>query len=202
MSVKEKYPDITTNRGQRMAIWVICIVMTVGFVAGFFIMVISMNNPSANPNQISYEKALEKQKKEQEAQAALTAGYQVFVEGYDAEPFDAAAVMALNVETLREGDGAEVTASDTITANYTGWTPDGKLFDTTRKTVDGGAVPIDFPLSGVIEGWTTGLTGRKVGGLYRLTIPAAQAYGEQGSGTSIPPNSPLRFIVEIVKIVE
>jgi FKBP-type peptidyl-prolyl cis-trans isomerase len=204
MSVKEKYPDISTNRSQRIAIWIICIVMTVGFVVGFFIMVISLNNPSANPNQISYEKALEKLQKEQEEQAAITAGYQPFMEGVSPESFDADAVTELIVETISEyADGETVTANDTITANYTGWMPDGVIFDTTKQTVDSEPAPVDFPLSSVIEGWTTGLDGKKVGGIYKLTIPAALAYGEQGSPDgSIPPNTPLQFVVQIIGIVK
>jgi FKBP-type peptidyl-prolyl cis-trans isomerase len=203
MSVKEKYPDITTNRPQRIAVWVICIVMTVGFVAGFFIMVISINNPSANPNQITYEKALEKAQQEQAEQAAVTEGYQVFLDGYQSAPFDGDSVTELVVETMVEGDGAEISASDTISANYTGWLPDGTIFDTTKQTADSVATPVEFPLSGVIDGWSNGLPGKKVGGIYFLTIPSALAYGEQGTADgSIPPNTPLQFIVQIVSKVE
>ena len=54
-------------------------------------------------------------------------------------------------------------------------------------------------LSGVIKGWTEGLTGVKVGSTVRLTIPADKAYGAQGSGI-IPANAPLEFIVQVHKI--
>ena len=88
--------------------------------------------------------------------------------------------------------------SDNISANYTGWTADGKIFDTTRKTSDATTAPISFSLSGVIAGWTQGLAGQKVGGVYLLTIPSRLAYGD-----SVPtgyPAGPLKFIVEITAI--
>ncbi|MFO0971462.1 MAG: hypothetical protein U0520_03905 [Candidatus Saccharimonadales bacterium] len=72
--------------------------------------------------------------------------------GYAAEAFDAASVTELKVETLVQGEGAAATAESTVNANYFGWTSDGKIFDSTNK--GGVATPIDFPLNGVIKGWT------------------------------------------------
>jgi FKBP-type peptidyl-prolyl cis-trans isomerase len=201
--VNEKYPDISTKRSQRIAIWVIAIVMVGGTLVSFLIFAIASMNPSVNSDQILYEKALEKQQKEQQelaaAQQAASENYAV-IGGYDKTLFDAASVTELQVETLNEGDGQAVAATDTISAYYTGWTPTGTIFDSTAD-IDGVNEPREFPLNGVIEGWTLGLTDRKVGGIYQLTIPSEMAYGEQGSGSLIPPNTPLRFVVEIAGVV-
>lgn len=118
--------------------------------------------------------------------------------GHAAEAFDSASVTALKVETLKQGDGAAATAESTVTANYFGWTADGKIFDSTNK--GGGTVtPIDFPLNGVIAGWTEGLTGVKQGSTVKLTIPAEKAYGAQDDGSGRP-FGPLVFIVEVKEV--
>lgn len=120
------------------------------------------------------------------------------LEGYSAEPFDKAAVSELKVEELKPGEGTEATASSTVSANYFGWTSDGKIFDSSRKS--GTTTPVDFPLNGVIAGWTEGLTGAKPGSVRKLTIPADKAYGEAGSPPSIGANEPLVFIVEVKSV--
>jgi FKBP-type peptidyl-prolyl cis-trans isomerase len=159
-------------------------------------------NPEVNSDQILYEKALEKYQKEQleqaQAEQDASAQYVVF-DGYPKTEFDADSVTALQVETLKEGEGDTVAATDTISAYYTGWTPSGVIFDSTAD-ISGVNEERSFSLAQVITGWTEGLTGKKVGGVYQLTIPADLAYGENGSGSLIPPNTPLRFVVEIVSI--
>ena len=118
--------------------------------------------------------------------------------GYSAAPFDASSVTSLKVETLTQGTGDTIKATDSINASYFGWTSDGVIFDSSKKK-NAADAPVTFALSGVIKGWTTGLTGVKVGSVVKLTIPADQAYGTTASGV-IPANSPLQFIVEIHKI--
>lgn len=193
---------MATKTGQRIMIWVIAAVMAVGTLTTFLVIIIANKNPDANPQQIAqnkqmeqYQKQLEEQQKQQvERQAKLRV-----LDGFEVTPFDAASVTELQVETLKDGDGEVVKEGATITANYTGWVPDGTIFDST-KSEGSDATPISFSLSQVIEGWTKGLVGTKVGGVYRLTIPSALGYGEQGSGTSIPANTPLRFIVEVTGV--
>lgn len=119
------------------------------------------------------------------------------LEGHQAAPFDAASVTALQVETLTEGDGPAATAESTVTANYFGWTSDGTIFDSTNR--GGTTTPIDFPLSGVITGWTEGLTGVKQGSTVKLTIPAEKAYGAEDDGSGRP-FGPLVFIVELKEV--
>lgn len=108
-----------------------------------------------------------------------------------------ASVPELQIIDLHEGTGDTVPAGATITAHYTGaLCADGTIFQSSHDF--GNAVT--FPLSGVIEGWTKGVPGMKVGGVRRLVIPAAQAYGAQSPASNIPPNSDLVFDIELIAI--
>ena len=194
----EKYPDLSTSRSQRIAIWVIAIVMVGGTLISFLIFAIASMNPSVNSDQILYEKALEKYEREQAEQMLATAGYVAFLDDYEIKPFDPSSVTELKVKTIKEGGGDKVAATDTITAHYTGWTFDGAIFDTTRRDINEESIPIQFPLTSVITGWSEGLTGARVGGVYELTIPADMAYG--GEAGESPTSGPMMFIVEVVSI--
>jgi FKBP-type peptidyl-prolyl cis-trans isomerase FkpA len=99
------------------------------------------------------------------------------------------------VEHLKEGTGAQPTASDVVRVNYRGTLANGTEFDASSK--HGG--PATFPLGQVIPCWTQGVAKMKVGGKAKLTCPAATAYGSRGVGP-IPPNSDLTFEVELLGI--
>lgn len=108
-----------------------------------------------------------------------------------------ATVVELQIIDRTEGSGDIVPEGATITAHYTGaLVADGAIFQSSH---DFGR-PITFPLSGVIQGWTKGVPGMKVGGIRRLVIPAAQAYGASSPAPNIPPNSDLVFDIELVAI--
>ena len=95
------------------------------------------------------------------------------------------------------GDGKEVAVGATITAHYTGaLCTDGTIFQSSHDFGD----PATFGLNQVIEGWTKGVPGMKVGGTRRLVIPATQAYGSRRAAANIPPNSDLVFDIELVAI--
>jgi FKBP-type peptidyl-prolyl cis-trans isomerase len=96
------------------------------------------------------------------------------------------------------GNGAEAKADSTVTAHYTGAVAStGKIF---QSSFDSGS-PIDFPLNGVIKGWTEGVPGMKVGGTRRLLIPASLAYGANPpAGSGIPPNADLVFDITLVGV--
>lgn len=107
-------------------------------------------------------------------------------------------VSELQIIDVTPGTGDEVQPGATITAHYTGaLCKDGTIFQSSH---DFGRA-ISFGLDQVIEGWTKGVPGMKVGGTRRLIIPAAQAYGAQSPAPNIPANSDLVFDIELVDIL-
>jgi len=111
---------------------------------------------------------------------------------------DAPGVTSLQIEDLVAGTGATAARGDTISVLYTGTFLDGRVFDASNLH---GNVPFTFQLGAgqVIAGWDQGLVGMRVGGTRRLTIPPSLGYGSQQVG-AIPPNSTLRFEVNLVAI--
>ena len=107
-------------------------------------------------------------------------------------------VSELQIIDLQPGTGEAVPEGATITAHYTGaLAADGTIFQSSKDT----GQPIAFSLDGVIQGWTKGVPGMKVGGIRRLIIPAAMAYGSNPpSGSGIPADAPLVFDIELVKL--
>jgi hypothetical protein len=100
------------------------------------------------------------------------------------------------VEDLVIGDGKEATPGCTVTCHYTGKFKDGKEFDSSVKRGE----PATFGLEQVVEGWTLGIPGMKVGGIRKLTIPYQLAYGRAGRGGAIPPKSDLIFSIQLVDV--
>jgi FKBP-type peptidyl-prolyl cis-trans isomerase len=101
----------------------------------------------------------------------------------------------LIVEDIRIGDGPEVQPGAAVVAHYHGTLKEaGTVFDSSFQRGE----PVSFPLSGVIPGWQKGVPGMKVGGVRRLIIPSEMGYGAQGAGQTIPPNSDLIFVIEII----
>ena len=103
----------------------------------------------------------------------------------------------LQYEVVTQGTGAIPTATSKVKTHYHGTLIDGTVFD---SSVNRGQ-PIDFPVNGVIAGWTEALQLMPVGSKYRLYIPHNLAYGERGAGASIKPYSALIFDVELLDIV-
>ncbi|USE34739.1 FKBP-type peptidyl-prolyl cis-trans isomerase [Endozoicomonas sp. SCSIO W0465] len=101
----------------------------------------------------------------------------------------------LQYEVIKQGEGPQPTAADTVTVHYTGTLTDGTVFDSSKQR----GQPATFPLANVIKGWTEGVALMPVGSEYRLTIPAELAYGDQDVGT-IPAGSVLVFDVELISI--
>jgi FKBP-type peptidyl-prolyl cis-trans isomerase FkpA len=113
--------------------------------------------------------------------------------GSDDPPDNSGGITTLQIEDLRVGAGATAVAGDTLNVNYVGTFLNGTVFDS-------GAYSFRLGAGAVIAGWDQGLVGMRVGGRRRLIIPPALAYGSTGSGR-IPPNSTLRFEVDLVSIV-
>lgn len=107
----------------------------------------------------------------------------------------------LQKKDLVTGTGATATAGSTITVNYVGALySNGKVFDASWKRNQTFTTQLKTGPGGVIAGWVKGIAGMKVGGRRELIIPPNEAYGKQGSGSTIPPNSTLIFIVDLLKV--
>lgn len=103
----------------------------------------------------------------------------------------------LQYQVITEGDGPRPTPDNRVKVHYTGTLLDGTVFD---SSVDRGE-PATFMASNLIEGWKEGLQIMPVGSKYIFWIPANLAYGPRGQG-NIPPNSVLKFELELLEIVE
>jgi FKBP-type peptidyl-prolyl cis-trans isomerase len=97
---------------------------------------------------------------------------------------------------MKAGEGKSPELSNTVEVHYHGTLTDGTVFD---SSVDRGQT-ISFPLGGVIKGWQEGLALMKEGGKATLVIPSDLAYGDAGSGDTIPPGATLKFEVELFKV--
>ena len=93
-------------------------------------------------------------------------------------------------EIITPGTGAAPTTASTVSVVYTGKRFDNTVFDATAN-------PYTNILSNLIDGWKVGLPLIKKGGRIKLIIPSAMAYSCTGSGSSIPPNSPLFFDITL-----
>lgn len=162
--------------------------------------VLNQNPPAININEVS--KAL--QELGQRAEAAQAETFKALAEEGEAfleENKKHASVKVtdsgLQYEVLAEGNGKKPSSTDTVRVHYTGSLIDGTVFDSsvTRGT------PAEFPVSGVIRGWTEALQMMPVGSKWRLTIPHELAYGERGAGASIPPFATLVFEVELLDVL-
>ncbi|WP_439243383.1 FKBP-type peptidyl-prolyl cis-trans isomerase [Lonepinella sp. BR2474] len=162
--------------------------------------VLNQNKPAIALEEVS--KAL--QQIQQEAQAAAQAQFQQIEEEGRAFLVENAkkdgvkvTESGLQYEIINEGKGDKPQRDSKVRVHYTGKLIDGTTFDS--SVVRG--TPAEFPVSGVIAGWTEALQLMPVGSKWRLTIPHNLAYGERGAGQSIPPFSVLVFEVELLDIL-
>jgi FKBP-type peptidyl-prolyl cis-trans isomerase FklB len=103
----------------------------------------------------------------------------------------------LQYKIITEGTGPIPTLKDKVRTNYRGTLIDGTEFDSSYKRNK----PVEFPVTGVIKGWTEALQLMKVGSKWELYIPPNLAYGERGR-PGIPPNATLIFEIELLDIVK
>ena len=104
----------------------------------------------------------------------------------------------LQYKVVTEGKGEMPKATDTVRTHYSGKLLDGTEFDSSYARNE----PAEFPVTGVIPGWTEALQLMHVGDKWQLFIPANLAYGENGAGQDIPPNAALIFEIELLDIVK
>jgi FKBP-type peptidyl-prolyl cis-trans isomerase len=103
----------------------------------------------------------------------------------------------LQYSVIKEGTGPVPKATDVVKVHYRGTLIDGKEFDSSIKR----GQPVEFPVNGVIPGWTEALQLMKTGSKFNLAVPPNLAYGERGAGQDIGPNAVLVFDVELLEIV-
>jgi len=99
---------------------------------------------------------------------------------------------------IEAGSGTQAEAGKEVSVHYTGKFQDDRVFDSSLAR----GVPISFQLGvgRVIKGWDEGIAMMKVGGKAQLIIPPELAYGKNGAGEVIPPNTTLVFDVELVEV--
>lgn len=103
----------------------------------------------------------------------------------------------LQYEIMVAGTGTKPGASDSVKCHYHGTLIDGTVFDSSVQR----GQPATFGVSQVISGWVEALQLMPVGSKWKLFIPSNLAYGQQGAGQHIGPNTTLIFEVELLDIV-
>lgn len=97
---------------------------------------------------------------------------------------------------LKAGTGDSPTQQSTVLVDYEGRLIDGRIFDSSYQRGQAAS----FPVGGVITGWQVILKAMKPGAIWEVYLPHHMAYGEQGSGSNIPPYSTLIFKIELKKV--
>ncbi|MBC7764653.1 FKBP-type peptidyl-prolyl cis-trans isomerase [Microbacteriaceae bacterium] len=202
---------MATSKNQRLGIMAILVVTVVGTIGSFAVMVLSSQNQATesaaqqetlNAYQASskaYQAKVDAQAAQLSAQYFATFSPQASRVG----AFDANAVKAIAIEDLVIGTGEDITGTTKFAAYYIGWNPKGKIFD---QSIDMSKLKAPIPIAdgldnaSLISGWKEALKGMKIGGIREITLPSDKAYGEKGSGDTIPPNTPLKFIVMAIPL--
>ena len=102
----------------------------------------------------------------------------------------------VTIERYKEGTGTAPTKTDVVRVHYQGTLSNGREFDSSYSR----GQPAEFPVGGVIPCWTEVLQLMKPGGSVRITCPPQTAYGARGIPGTIPPNSTLTFVVELLEV--
>jgi FKBP-type peptidyl-prolyl cis-trans isomerase FkpA len=118
----------------------------------------------------------------------------------DSNPTAPSRNVAFSTVDLRVGTGAEAVNGRNVTVNYSGWIYDPAGTDNKGSRFDAGTFSVTLP-GNVIQGFSQGVVGMKVGGLRRITIPPNLAYGNSPpSGSGIRANETLIFEVELLAV--
>lgn len=184
---------MATPRSQQIGIWIIAIVLLVGTLGSFFVMILGSQNQAKD--QASLQKAYTEYQSDLAAQTKqLSDRYYANFAKYSTVPvaFASDDIKTVTTNDLQVGDGETITPKSEYSAYYIGWNPKGVVFD---QSIDHGALKAPIAGGNLIEGWNEGVIGMKLGGVRQITIPSAKAYGANGHGDNIPPNTPLKFIV-------
>ena len=201
----------TAKKTQRIAIFIIMIVMVVGTLGSFFVIILENDNQKDQAKRqqaamADYQKSMDDYQEKLDAQASeLSKKYYPTFSQYKDLPakFELEGVDKLVKKDLKIGSGKQIEDDTKFAAYYIGWTPDGKIFD---QSIENEALkpPLDIrdglANASLIDGWKQGMKGMKIGGVRLLEIPSDLAYGETGQGEDIPPNTPLKFVVMAIEL--
>ena len=148
--------------------------------------------------QAAFEKVNEEiQARREEESKVLSAEGIAFLEENAKRPEITVTESGLQYEVLATGEGEKPTAESTVRVDYHGTLINGTVFDSSYER----GQPAEFPVGGVIKGWTEALQMMPVGTKWRLYVPHELAYGERGAGAAIAPYSTLVFDVELHAIL-
>lgn len=135
-------------------------------------------------------------RREEEAKVLAAEGI-AFLEENAKRPEITVTESGLQFEVLTAGEGEKPTADSTVRTHYHGTLINGTVFDSSYER----GQPAEFPVGGVIKGWTEALQMMGTGSKWRLYVPHELAYGERGAGAAIAPFSTLIFDVELLEII-
>ncbi len=148
--------------------------------------------------QAAFEKINEEiQARREEETKVLSAEGIAFLEENAKRPEITVTESGLQYEVLATGEGEKPTAESTVRVDYHGTLINGTVFDSSYER----GQPAEFPVGGVIKGWTEALQMMPVGTKWRIYVPHELAYGERGAGAAIAPFSTLVFDVELHEIL-
>ncbi|KPZ53465.1 peptidylprolyl isomerase [Pseudoalteromonas sp. S3776] len=148
--------------------------------------------------QAAFEKINEEiQARREEEAKVLSAEGIAFLEENAKRPEITVTESGLQYEVLATGEGEKPTAESTVRVDYHGTLINGTVFDSSYER----GQPAEFPVGGVIKGWTEALQMMPVGTKWRIYVPHELAYGERGAGAAIAPFSTLIFDVELHEIL-
>ncbi|MGE6461450.1 MULTISPECIES: FKBP-type peptidyl-prolyl cis-trans isomerase [Pseudoalteromonas] len=148
--------------------------------------------------QAAFEKINEEIQARREEEAKVLAAEGIaFLEENAKRPEITVTESGLQYEVLSTGEGEKPTAESTVRVDYHGTLVNGTVFDSSYER----GQPAEFPVGGVIKGWTEALQMMPVGTKWRLYVPHELAYGERGAGAAIAPYSTLVFDVELHAIL-
>ena len=208
-----KNDDLRTSPKQRLIIIVIAIFMLISTFALYAGIVLNYSGSSSTSSltseeQARYDELMAEYNDKVAAQTKeLSDKYFETFKTYKSKvkSFNAASVTDIKTEDLKVGTGKTIEEDSTdYSAYYIGWLSNEKVFDSSFDDFNN-PTSLKAPLSGensLIEGWTRGIVGMKIGGVRLISIPSALAYGEEGQGDEIPANSPLKFIIMAIETPE
>ncbi len=169
-----------------------------GFQAGYAGAPALLNDEELQQTLQAFQQ--EMMKKQQQAMAAEGAANReqgkAFLEANKGKAGVVALPSGLQYKVIKEGTGKRPTADSTVRVHYRGTLLDGTEFDSSIKR----GQPAEFPVTGVIKGWTDALQLMQEGAKWELYIPASLAYGDQGAGGLIKPGATLVFEVELLEV--